>query len=193
MIALAAAIVATIGIIWYAYSQHNVQVNGAAVASSPGPNLPTPLPVGAKAPFFSVTARGVPISSLTLGGKPFLLEIFATWCPHCQRMTTVLRDIRAKFPPSRFGMVSVTGSPYAMTSNADQTIPESESDVEQFEQTYNVTWPSAFDQNLTLAKTWGLGGFPTIFIVDAHGKIVYVHSGEIDESVLVKAITSAGG
>ena len=68
------------------------------------------------APAFSVTTKGGVISSETLAGKPYMLEIFATWCPHCQRMTAVLRNIQKKFPPERLDIVSVTGSPVSAAS-----------------------------------------------------------------------------
>ena len=192
IIAAIVAVVAVIAIAAYAISQRNSQVSGAAVAPDANPSLPPPMKVGAQAPQFSVEAKGGAISSATFAGKPYLLEIFATWCPHCQAMTAVLRDVRTKFPPSRLGMVSVTGSPIASGSTADNLMPENQADVDTFDAFYNVTWPSAFDKDLTVAKTWGFGGFPGIFIVDPRGVIVYTHSGEVHEKTLVAALKKAG-
>src|SRR5438552_9032877 len=121
-----------------------------------------------------------------------MLEIFATWCPHCQRMTAVLRNIQKKFPPERLDIVSVTGSPVSAASTTDHLVPEDQADVDAFDAQYKVTWPTAFDKDLTVAKTWGFEGYPGIFIVDKKGVIVYEHSGEIDEKTLVAAIKKAG-
>jgi thiol-disulfide isomerase/thioredoxin len=139
-----------------------------------------------------VAAKGGTISSASRAGKPYMLEIFATWCPHCQRMTTVLRDIRKKFPPERFAIVSVSGSPIGSASTPDRTVPEDQADVDAFDAQYKVTWPSAFDKNLTVAKTWGFEGFPGVFIVDKRGIIVFQKSGEIDEKTLVAATKKPG-
>ena len=188
-IVLALAIVA---IIVYAVVQHNQQVTGAAVQPVANPSVPPPAKAGARAPAFSANARGGVLTNASFAGKPYMLEIFATWCPHCQRMTAVLRDIRSKFPQDKFGMISVTGSPIGNASTPDHLVPEDQSDVDSFDAAFNVTWPSAFDKDLTVAKTWGLNGFPTIFIVDAHGVIRYQHSGEIDEKTLVQQIRKAG-
>jgi thiol-disulfide isomerase/thioredoxin len=193
LIAGGVLVLGVIAIIVYAYVQHNAQVSGAAVAPSAAATMPPPKQPGMTAPPFSiVSVSGEAFSNATFAGKPYMLEIFATWCPHCQRMTVVLRDIRAKFPLSRFGMLSVTGSPIASSSTADNLIPEDQNDVQAFDSVWNVTWPSAFDKDLTVAKTWGLTGFPDIFIVDKTGKIVYQSSGEVPEKKLVIAIEKTG-
>jgi len=191
-IATIVAVLAMVAIIAYAVVQRNSQVSGAAVSPDATQSLPPPAKVGSLAPDFSIAFKGGAITSKSVAGMPYMLEIFATWCPHCQRMTTVLRDIRKKFPPDKFAMVSVTGSPIGMASTPDKTVPEDQADVDAFDSLYKVTWPSAYDKDMTVAKAWGFEGFPGIFIVDKRGVIVYQHSGEADEKTLVAAIKKAG-
>jgi len=191
-IAAIAAVIAMIAISGYAIVQRNSQVSGAAVSPIAFPSLPPPAKVGTAAPTFSVTSKAGVISSATLAGKPYLLELFATWCPHCQRMTTVLRDLRKVFPPEKLVMLSVTASPIGNGGTPASPTPEDQLDVDTFDAMYNVSWPSAFDKDLTVAKAWGLNGFPTIFVVDASGKIVYQHSGEADVKTLAAAARKAG-
>jgi cytochrome c biogenesis protein CcmG/thiol:disulfide interchange protein DsbE len=186
------AVVAIAAIITYALLHANRAVPGAAVATG-SPQLPPPLQAGARAPAFELPSKIGSFSSSQLAGTPYLLEIFATWCPHCQRMTKVLRAIRAAVPESRLAMVSVTGSPYAANSTPDNLISENQADVDAFESKFNITWPSFFDPDLTVAKAYGLDGFPTIFIVDAKGTIVYSSSGEVPEATLMAGIKKAGG
>jgi thiol-disulfide isomerase/thioredoxin len=185
------AVLAIAAIIVYAVLQHNRAVPGAAVATA-APVLPPPLPVGSRAPSFEVRGSIGTFSSADLAGKPYLLEIFATWCPHCQRMTKVLRAVRAAVPESRLAIVSVTGSPYASNATPDNVIPENQADVDAFESAFGVTWPTFFDPDLSVAKAWGLNGFPTIFVVNAKGTIVYASSGEVPEATLLRAIKKAG-
>jgi len=132
------------------------------------------------------------INNSTFAGKPYLLELFATWCPHCQRMTAVLKELRAAIPESRFGMVSITGSPYAAGSTEGNPIPENQADVDQFDKYFGITWPCAFDPELKTATTWGLDAFPTIYIVDANGTIVFAGSGEMPKSRLFAEARKAG-
>ncbi|MDQ2816779.1 MAG: TlpA family protein disulfide reductase [Candidatus Eremiobacteraeota bacterium] len=155
--------------------------------------FPARAKAGTRAKPFSVQAAGVTFSAASLAGKPYMLELFATWCPHCQRMTSVLRSIRARIPERRFAMLSVTASPYAADSTADKIVPENQQDVERFDAAYGVTWPTAFDPQLSVAKTWGLVGFPTFYIVNAAGTIVFSADGDLSEKTLLAAIKKAGG
>lgn len=186
-----AGVLVVIAIAVYAWTQSH-KLPSAAVESNALPSVPHPVKVGAHAPAFSLQLPLGAISNDTFAGKPYMLEIFATWCPHCQRMTAVLRALRAKIPESRFGMVSVTGSPYANGSTQGNPIPESQADVDAFDKYFNVTWPSVFDGDLKTAASWGLDGFPTIFIVDSKGSIVFAKSGEMPLSTLLAAAHKAG-
>lgn len=190
LVAGIAAAVAIAAIIWYALLHANRVVPGAAVATD-STQLPPPLPAGSKAPSFDLPSKIGAFSSSQLAGAPYLLEIFATWCPHCQRMTKVLRAVRTQVPQSRLAMLSVTGSPYGQNSTPDNPVPESQADVNNFESAFGVTWPTFFDPDLVVAKTFGLDGFPTIFIVDRHGTIAYQTSGETSEDDLLRAIRRA--
>src|SRR5579872_5941015 len=119
----AIALIAVGAIIAYAVLHANRAVPGAAVATG-SPQLPPQLQAGTKAPSFELPGKIGTFSSAQLAGTPYLLEIFATWCPHCQRMTKVLRAVRAQVPESKLAMVSVTGSPYAANSTPDNLVPE---------------------------------------------------------------------
>ncbi len=187
----AIALIAVGAIIAYAVLHANRAVPGAAVATG-SPQLPPQLQAGTKAPSFELPGKIGTFSSAQLAGTPYLLEIFATWCPHCQRMTKVLRAVRAQVPESKLAMVSVTGSPYAANSTPDNLVPENQADVDSFESTFGITWPTFFDPNLVVANAWGLNGFPTIFVVNAKGIIVYASSGEVSAAELLQAIKKAG-
>jgi thiol-disulfide isomerase/thioredoxin len=190
LIAGIAGAVAVAVIIVYALLHANRAVPGAAVATDAP--MPARLQAGVQAPAFKLRGAIGSFSSSELAGKPYLLEIFATWCPHCQRMTAVLRAIRARVPESRFAMVSVTGSPYGASSTPDNIVPSSQQDVDTFDTTYGVTWPSLYDPDLAVAHAWGLNGFPTIFVVNAKGTIVYSSDGEVSQATLMDAIRKAG-
>jgi cytochrome c biogenesis protein CcmG, thiol:disulfide interchange protein DsbE len=186
-----AGVLVIIAITVYAVTQSH-KLPSAAVEPNALPSVPPPIKVGARAPAFSVQTPLGAVSNDTFAGKPYMLELFATWCPHCQRMTTVLRSLRAKLPESRFGMVSVTGSPYAAGSTQGAPVAENQADVDAFDKYFNVTWLSVYDPDLKTAAAFGLNGFPTIYIVDAKGTIVYAASGELPEATLLAAAHKAG-
>ena len=192
LIAAIVAVLAIIGIAGYAW-WHSRSLPAAAVAPAEQATFPPLAAAGSKAPPLELKAPLDTITSASLAGKPYMLEIFATWCPHCQRMTSVLRKLRAQFPEDRLAMLSVTGSPYGKDSTADNMLPESQQDVDAFEREFNTTWPTIFDPNLTVAHTWGLDGFPSIYVVNGKGTIVYSGSGEVTQGVLAAAVRKAGG
>jgi thiol-disulfide isomerase/thioredoxin len=185
------AILVVAVIVVYATHQ-SAKLPSAAVEQNAVPQPGPPRTVGSRAPQFSVQTPLGPISNATFAGRPYFLELFATWCPHCQRMTAVLKKLRTAFPDERLGMVSISASPIGSTSTVDNPVPESQADVDAFDQAFGVTWLAAFDPNLSAAQVWGLNGFPTMFFVNARGVIVYQHSGEAPLSALLAAAKKAG-
>jgi peroxiredoxin len=151
-------------------------------AASDAP-ISAPLAVGQKAPEFSVATTGGPFDLASAGGKPTLLEVFATWCPHCQRETSVLGALFAKYK-GRANLVAVSGSPYGM----DSSQPESQADVINFVTKYNVEYPVAFDPNLSVAKSYLQGGFPTVVLIGADGIVRAIRDGEIPAKDLSAAL-----
>jgi len=188
-IGLAVAAAAIIGIAIYAWVRGH-GVSSAAVQTLP--TMPPPSKIGSHAIPFEVDSPSGPFVSTSFAGKPYLLEIFATWCPHCQRETQVLRAVRSKIPPSKLMMLSVSGSPFGAGSTAGTNVPESQGDVDAFDKAYRVTWPALYDANMTVARLWGMVGFPTIYIVDKNGVIRYEGQGDQDAPTLLKGIAKAG-
>jgi thiol-disulfide isomerase/thioredoxin len=142
--------------------------------------------VGDTAPQFAISTTAGPFDLKSSAGKPVLLEVFATWCPHCQRMTTVLDDLYKKYG-TKVNFVAVSGAPAGM----DGSTPESQADVIAFQQRFKVQYPVAFDPNLDVANKYLQSGFPTIVLIDAKGKIATIGSGEIPEASLAKNLEAA--
>src|ERR1700678_1410176 len=62
-------------------------------------------------PFEVATTAGY--FDLSKTRKPVFLEVFATWCPHCQRETAIIDRLYAKYR-NRVDFVAVSGSDTAM-------------------------------------------------------------------------------
>jgi thiol-disulfide isomerase/thioredoxin len=143
------------------------------------------LKVGDTAPEFSVQTNAGPFD-LAQVSTPVLVEIFATWCPHCQRETTVLNHLAAKYA-GKVAVVAISGSPYGM----DESTPESLADVNTFGQQFQVGYPLAFDPTDAVAQQYISTGFPTLVLVDSKKKVVWQSSGETPEATIAKALASA--
>jgi thiol-disulfide isomerase/thioredoxin len=143
------------------------------------------LNVGDPAPPFAAATTAGPFDSTKTDGKPVLLEVFATWCPHCQHETSVLNQLYAKYG-SRIDFVAVSGSAMGMDENS----PETQADVVTFGQTFSVRYPIAYDSTLDVAKKYLQGGYPTIVVISKANKIASIDDGEIDPATLSKRINA---
>lgn len=142
----------------------------------------TSLTVGTKAPDFSTPTNAGPFS-LAAVNTPVFLEVFATWCPHCQREVPVV-DALAKKYAGKVAFIGISGSQYGV----DEQSPENQADLDAWVQRLGVTYPIAFDPDLHIANRYLQGGFPTIVVIDRGKTVRYVGSGELPPRTLEKAI-----
>jgi thiol-disulfide isomerase/thioredoxin len=138
--------------------------------------------IGKPAPDFEV-ATTAGLFNLSQAEKPVFLEVFATWCPHCQREAAVIDRVYQRFRGS-VDFVAVSGSQYAM----DGSSPASENDVLEWIRRFNVAYPVAFDPLLNVANLYLQGGFPTIAIIGKDKTVAYLNSGELSYQELVEAL-----
>jgi thiol-disulfide isomerase/thioredoxin len=121
--------------------------------------------------FAAATDKGY--FDLAKTSKPVLLEVFATWCPHCQRETAVIDKLHRQYK-GRVDFVGVSGS----TTGMDGQSPSSEQDVLNFAKALHAEYPLAYDGSLQVAHSYLQGGFPTLVIIGRDKKISYISSGE---------------
>jgi thiol-disulfide isomerase/thioredoxin len=144
------------------------------------------LTVGQVAPPFSVSTTAGVFDLAQAAGKPVLLEVFATWCPHCQRETTSLNELYDAYK-DKVRIVAVSGSQFGV----DGSTPESQADVVAFAEKYAVRYPIAFDPTLDVANKYLQGGFPTLVVIGKDGKIVKFRDGEIPIAEIKKDLEAA--
>lgn len=131
------------------------------------------LDIGQVAPDFSVSTTAGPFSLSAAGHKPVLLEVFATWCPHCQRETATLNAVYERYKDT-VDIVAVTGSPIA----ADGNSPASQADLMRFVSGLDVKYPVAYDASLDVAKKFLQSGYPTLVLIGKDGRVASLHVGE---------------
>jgi peroxiredoxin len=152
------------------------------------------LPVGSKAPPFTLkTPAGKKVSLADYRGKTVLLEFFATWCPHCAAEAPHLRRLAEQLPASKYALVSVDGSnadaksvfayhvyfglPYPALVDPDPTKPA-------------VTFPDHGTRG-TVSKAYGVGYFPTFYVVDPKGMVSWRSDGEQPDALLRQELQRA--
>jgi thiol-disulfide isomerase/thioredoxin len=143
------------------------------------------LKVGDVAPEFTIATNA---GNFDLAGvsTPVLLEVFAPWCPHCQKEAPILNDLATKYA-GKLAIVAVSGD----AVDYDHNTAESESNVHLFADQYQTRYPIAFDRDLRVAELYLHSGFPSVYVIDAKKHVRFQQEGEVPEAVLVKAINSA--
>ncbi len=175
-------IVAAVVVFALVRAQHpSAQLQNASIAPTVGTAQ-----IGGTAPEFSSPGTDGTFD-LDKQNRPVLLEVFATWCPHCQRETAVLNRLYAAFK-TRVAFIAIPGSTTAM----DGASPESEMDIFAFMQRFSVAYPVAiYDPRQTVAREYIQGGYPTIAIIGKNKKILELSSGEAAYETLASELQAA--
>jgi thiol-disulfide isomerase/thioredoxin len=177
---LAVALIAIAAIAFYFFGAGRRSVQTASQSPIVGKAQ-----IGQPAPTFEVSTTAG-LFDLATVGKPVFLEVFATWCPHCQREVPIVERLYRKYG-SRVAFVAVSGSDTGM----DGTSPSSQLDVLNWARRFNVAYPVAYDPLLNVANLYLQGGFPTFALIDKEKKVRYLTSGEVSYRDLDAAVAAA--
>ena len=181
----------------HANSTPKVDLNPSGPAPSPTPAkyIGTTLPAWPSITQWANTSA--PPSLVGLIGKPVLLEVFRTECSHCQQAAPFLAKLYGRYAPRGVqfvGIESPSKSPDPQWPEADWT------KVQAWAKDRGYVWPLGFDDK----SQWFQGKFgdkvsyPSIFLIDRSGKVIYFHSGhtaekELDLSIELEKIVPAKG
>jgi len=109
-----------------------------------------------------------------LRGKVVVLDIWATWCPHCRAMIPQERDMVERLRQKPFALVSISMDAKKET-------------LTDFLAKTNMPWAQWWvGAASNLAEDWNIEYFPTVYVIDARG--VIRHQGLSGEE-LEKAVT----
>lgn len=145
--------------------------------------LPSPL-IGKPAPEFSLPSVEDPsrlVSSRDFAGRPYVINIWGTWCPGCRQEHDVLLEI------ARRNIVPIVGIDSKDDAQAAQ---------QWLRELGNPYAATAFDGDGRVAIDWGAYGAPETFLVDAQGIVIHKHTGPLSiaawESDFVPRIRKGG-
>ena len=117
---------------------------------------------------------GSTVSAIDFEGRPFLVNVFASWCAPCRAEAPALALLSEE--------IEIFGIAY-------KDKPE---DTRGFLATYGD--PFAYigiDRDGDAGMRWGVYGVPETFLVDANGNIILRHAGPIDRRVIDELLRPA--
>ncbi len=137
--------------------------------------IPSPL-IGKKMPEFTLPVLGqedTMVSSEDLVGAPFLLNIWASWCPTCRYEHPVITEL------AKSGAVRVIGLNYRDEAGDAQQWLRRFGDPYEF---------SLADVSGRTGIDFGVYAAPESFLVDAEGNVVFKQIGAMTNEVIEQEI-----
>jgi thiol-disulfide isomerase/thioredoxin len=120
-----------------------------------------------------VSGKDVKLSNLR--GKIVVLDVWATWCPHCRAMIPQEREMVERLKNKPFALVSIS-----MDAKKETLV----NFLDKHEMPWAQWWVGA---SSNLAEDWNIEYFPTVYVIDAAGVIRNegVTGKDLEEAVTV--------
>ncbi len=137
--------------------------------------VPSPL-IGKPAPAFELPLLAKPeqrFSEKTLLGKPWVMNVWESWCPPCLAEHPVVSQM------SRAGLAPVVGLNYKDTR--EDALPWLARNGNPFQVV-------VFDPNGRIGIDYGVYGVPETYVIDRAGIIRYKHVGPLTPEVVQQKI-----
>jgi len=127
--------------------------------------------------------NGKKVSLYSLKGKLVFLNLWATWCPPCQKEMPSIERLYKKMDSKKFAILAV----------ATPTPPrETKEKIISFIKKNGYTFPVIIDEKGTVYGKYGSGSIPTTWIIAPDGTIVarLVGSREWDSNQIIAIFNS---
>ena len=114
--------------------------------------------------------KAVSTDTLNNGGRPFIIDFFATWCKPCNRELDAISEVYEDWQQETGVKI------FAVSIDQAQNIHKVRPLVDSHGWEYDVL----LDPNSTFCRAFGIQMIPYTIVVDGKGSIVYKHSGYTD-------------
>ena len=134
--------------------------------------------IGNQAPSFQLhNLDGELVSLSDFQGEPVLINFWATWCPPCRAEMPYLQQIYEEWLERGLVLLAVN-------------IGESSSEVAEFMQSYNLSFPVLLDTKQEISQKYNVRGIPTTFFIDKDGVIQDVKVGSFQSKEEIESSLS---
>ena len=117
-----------------------------------------------------INGKSVSTDTLSNGGRPFIIDFFATWCKPCNRELDAISEVYEEWQQETGVKIIAVSIDQAQNINKVKPL------VDNHGWDYEVL----LDPNSDLKRAFGIQMIPYVLIVDGQGNIVYKHQGYTD-------------
>ncbi len=117
-----------------------------------------------------INGKTVRTDTLSNGGKPFIIDFFATWCKPCNRELTAISEVYEEWQEETGVKVIAVSIDQAQNINKVKPLVDS----------HGWTYDVLLDPNSDFKRALGVQTIPYTIIVDGNGKIAYRHNGYVE-------------
>lgn len=127
--------------------------------------------VGQAMPAFTIVSdNGQKISSASLKGKVILVNLFATWCPPCQKeLAEVQKTLWPKYKDNKDFVLLVIGREHT------------DADLLKYNEKKGFTFPLYPDKNRAIFNAFAKNLIPRSYLIGKDGKVIYASKGYSEE------------
>ena len=118
----------------------------------------------------TTNGKTVRTDTLTNGGKPIIIDFFATWCKPCNRELDAISEVYADWQQETGVKLIAVSIDEGQNTNK----------VKPFVDNHGWEYEVLLDPNGDLKRALGIQMIPYVLIVDGKGDIVYRHAGYTD-------------
>ena len=132
-----------------------------------------------------MSGQSVSTDTLSNGGKPFVIDFFATWCKPCNRELDAISEVYEDWQQETGVKIIAVSIDQAHNINKVKPL------VDNHGWEYEVL----LDPNSDFRRALGIQMIPYVIICDGQGKIVYRHQGytDGDETELIEKVRELVG
>lgn len=127
--------------------------------------------VGDMMPSFTIMHDdGSRIASSEWKGKVILVNLFATWCPPCQKeLAAVKETLWPKYKDNEQFVMAVIGREH------------SDEELQKYNEKKGFTFPLYPDKNRAVFNSFAKNLIPRSYLIDKSGKVIYTSKGYTEE------------
>jgi thiol-disulfide isomerase/thioredoxin len=145
---------------------------GKPTRSAPQASAPAAAtaPTAPPAPAFAGrTLDGEPFDLVGLRGQVVLLNVWATWCEPCRKEMPELQALHARHREQGFTVVGVSVDAARLADTVRQSVVD-----------FGLRYPNIHDPQNTISAAFKVNGYPTSFLIDRNGGLVWRKDGMLE-------------